>query len=329
MPIEPERQRALGRFIRKSFRRNRDVERVDLLSQGFRAGYEVCFRLPKCLALIVKGKSLADDNGRQALDLLRASASGDAAGTERILGLLGTLVPVKPRRSKDVASSRAPVGAPKGPSKPERDKPMPVLHRTSILDRPYLKVSGRRHVPRLCSANSIPFLRIKKPQPLALAMMLCRRIKRRARWFTMLERLEHEMARADLEDRWDVLVQAIADEGKPRRETGPAETTISPVTTTESSWGQTCQFSINLINNRKYLDTDVNMRMARRMTEIIWKEQELADKEDIERKKNRNRERWRRRRERWRREKVETRRREFPELKPLEGAPASASSSGA
>ena len=52
------------------------------------------------------------------------------------------------------------------------------------------------------------------------------------------------------------------------------------------------------LKRRKASDDQGRMKLAKKMTEIIWKEQALADKEEIERKKAKSKERWRRWRQR-------------------------------
>lgn len=85
---------------------------------------------------------------------------------------------------------------------PEGDAtPYPGATRT--LARPFLKPSGRRHVPVLINANRVPFLRLKKPQPPFLSRMIRDTVKTRELRLARAERFTNEIPIAENEDEWD------------------------------------------------------------------------------------------------------------------------------
>ena len=235
---------------------------------------------------------------------MRASVAGDQASTARILGLLAA---VSPKRRSNDRQIRPPGVSPQTREDTNKARHSPeglAARERSVLDRPYLKLSGRRHVPRLGCANGLPFLRIKKPQPPLLGRIFKYKILRKARWFEKLKQMDTELVRADLEDRWDSLVASVKKDGsephlpKVKRFDGWKWLSREP------SWKMAIEVSIAWLNRRKASDGQERIKLAKRMTEIIWKEQALADKEEMERKKVKSAERWRRRRQRWKQKRI-------------------------
>ena len=87
----------------------------------------------------------------------------------------------------------------------ERDAaPFPGASRT--LARPFLNLTGRRHVPVLVNANRVPFLRIKKPQPPFLSRIIRDTVKLREHRLEREARLSREIPFAKDEDEWDQIL---------------------------------------------------------------------------------------------------------------------------
>lgn len=78
--------------------------------------------------------------------------------------------------------------------------------------RPYANTNGPRHVPILASANGIPFLRIKKPQPPVLSRVIRQALQRRIDLFhkkTLL--LNYWAPLSNHEDEWDAILESECD----------------------------------------------------------------------------------------------------------------------
>ncbi|KAI0112513.1 hypothetical protein GGR51DRAFT_507359 [Nemania sp. FL0031] len=93
---------------------------------------------------------------------------------------------------------------------PSRQNPNPAPEYTTP-SRPRaqseLGGTGRRKVPRLEMANSFPFLRLTKPEPVLLSRVLAQKVVRRAeREFAVRELTDEALPDAYLEDRWDEIV---------------------------------------------------------------------------------------------------------------------------
>lgn len=76
---------------------------------------------------------------------------------------------------------------------------------TSILSRPRPVVSGKRRVPVLVNARGVPFLRIKKPQPMNLSGVIRTKLEKRWRRVERRHMLQDALAMARAEDQWDQL----------------------------------------------------------------------------------------------------------------------------
>lgn len=160
-------------------------------------------------------------------------------------------------------------------------------------------------MPHLVAAQKTPFLRIKKPQPLKLAMILKYKILRKAGWYRRDDQLVEQLKQAELEKRWDRMMEGLQlAENKTKKSHFH---NARHAGATEGSWRLAIEESITWLRARKWRGDQETIAMSKRMTEIVWKEQELAAKEEAERRKKKNRERRQRRRERWKEEKEKQR----------------------
>lgn len=146
--------------------------------------------------------AFADDN--QTVDKLDASTANDASGA----GTLSRLIATLPRGLTSAAPSRRP-SPPPSPlhqfGRPRLDVLPP--ERAVLNNRPYAQVTGQRQVPRIASANGIPFLRLTKPQPAALSRVLRQKLARRVeRFHRRVELQNYWLPLARQEDEWDELI---------------------------------------------------------------------------------------------------------------------------
>lgn len=95
------------------------------------------------------------------------------------------------------------------PPHPSGKHPLDILppERAVLNNRPYAQVIGQRQVPRIASANGVPFLRLTKPQPAALSRVLRQKLDRRIeRFHRRVELQNYWLPLAQQEDEWDELV---------------------------------------------------------------------------------------------------------------------------
>jgi hypothetical protein len=71
------------------------------------------------------------------------------------------------------------------------------------------RLKGKRRVPQLMSANTIPILRMDKPQPPALSGYITHRVKIRHARTERMQRLQQEKVLSVAEDRWDSLMAGL------------------------------------------------------------------------------------------------------------------------
>lgn len=95
------------------------------------------------------------------------------------------------------------------PPHPSGKHPLDSLpqERAVLNNRPYAQVTGQRQVPRIASANGVPFLRLTKPQPAALSRVLRQKLDRRIeRFHRRVELQNYWLPLAQQEDEWDEFV---------------------------------------------------------------------------------------------------------------------------
>ncbi|KAF1930819.1 uncharacterized protein M421DRAFT_57499 [Didymella exigua CBS 183.55] len=176
----PDDDRTLLRnAIQNKFRQNRKIQSPYQLGLSFKLGYET-------------------------VDKLDASTTNNAAGMSTLSRLIATL----PRGLTNAPPTRRPLPSPPTPH-PSGKHPLDVLpqERAVLKNRPYTQVTGQRQVPRIASANGIPFLRLSKPQPAALSRVLRQKLDRRIeRFHRRVELQNYWLPLAKQEDEWDELV---------------------------------------------------------------------------------------------------------------------------
>lgn len=137
---------------------------------------------------------------------------------------------------------------------------------TPILSRPRPVVSGKRRVPVFVNARGVPFLRIKKPQPMNLSGVIRSKLDNRWKQIERRDRLGVALMLAKGEDMWDELT--LGQE--------------------ENLWQYEVQNAVKAVNN-KIRDTDLkNKKMAEDMWNVVLTERKLAAEEAAEEEKRRS-----------------------------------------
>ena len=200
------------------------------------------------------------------MSILRASADGNLAETSRVLKLLEELPPPRRRPSIDAVAAAKTKHA-------IRHKPgSPYPGATPVLFRPYRKISGRRHIPKLVILpTGIPFLRFKKPQSPFLSRVLRTKINWRQKLTDRKNRLTEEKVVAAGEDLWDKLLREQHSVGQGRR--------------AEPAWAEWYVKCISLTIATEGNSWARDRELADRMQRIVDRERELAEEEEKERKR--------------------------------------------
>lgn len=134
------------------------------------------------------------------LDLLDASVGGDSESTAIITSLLAEIPP---------HFTRSPwIYAPKSEPRPSSSV-CPPAEESMLTIRPRPSVPGTRHIPVIASANGLPFLRFKKPQPANLSRVLNQKLDARNKGFDRRNILQNYwMPLAAHEDAWDEILHS-------------------------------------------------------------------------------------------------------------------------
>ena len=186
---------SLRNAIQNKFRQNRKLQSPYQLGLSFRLGYEARLQFNASYAL-------ADND--QVVGKLDACTAKDPASVSTLSRLIATL----PRGLTNAPPAPRLLPTPP-PSHPSGKHSLDILppERAVLNNRPYAKVTGQRQVPRIASANGVPFLRLTKPQPAALSRVLRQKLDRRIeRFHRRVELQNYWLPLAQQEDEWDELV---------------------------------------------------------------------------------------------------------------------------
>lgn len=175
VPVGEEARTALTNVTRYRFRANRNLVGARRVKLSFEAGYT-------------------------AVDLLDGSAAGHAESTQRILEYLSQV----PAYMKRAPRPKPPPKQAPDPSllEPPREKKF-----LNAFPRPLGTVEGPRKIPSFVSANQLPFLRWKKPQPANVSRVL-RDIseQRTKRMHNSYHLQDYYIPLAKYEDEWEGLL---------------------------------------------------------------------------------------------------------------------------
>ncbi|KAF2211436.1 hypothetical protein CERZMDRAFT_68576 [Cercospora zeae-maydis SCOH1-5] len=201
--------------------------------------------------------------GYEAVDHLDAAVAGDRASERYVLDLLQRA----PRNVKNGPLYRSEDAATCPPTT------LPFLEHATPRER--LGGSGQRHVPKIFSANCIPVLRMKKPQPLALTMYLDSRIKQRQKRHDLRNQLQEQVAIAAQEEEWDDILQTCAGIGRDDARTSEP----SRVSPQQSRWDWEVQRALGQVHAYLNEEKAKNRRMAEKMYAVIGREESMAEQE--------------------------------------------------
>lgn len=229
-------------IVRRQFRRNVHVESAPLVVAALKVGYE-------------------------ADELLHTANTGDKAAHSKILELLRGV-----QAQGDAARAQNAIIRPLPPPPKIRPRSGPYPGAPRLIDqrpRPKSQITNVRHVPKLASANSFPFLRIKKPQPAFLSRVLKDKIVQRQKRFDAVDKLDDLATMAKAEEHWDALA-GIRDNFK---------------------WQTAAEDEKAIIKQRLNNTTQANIVLAKKMLAIVDEEQRLAglEKEDLKMEKREKR----------------------------------------
>lgn len=181
------------------------------------------------------------------------------------------LIPSLPRGLARVFPHRQPRSLPLSPDAPTKQSLAVSPPEHAVLNvRPYARTLGPRHVPILASANGIPFLRLKKPQPESLSRVIRQKLDNRIKMFDHKVMLaNYWKPLATYEEEWDQILEMQCgfveeDEGsvlKRRR---------------EDKW----QYEVSLAEDANVLKYEKEMatdrKVAAKMVKLIDEETKLA-----------------------------------------------------
>lgn len=219
-------------IIRRQFRRNAHVTSAPLVVAALTVGYE-------------------------AEELLHTASTGDGAAHSKVLELLRG-VQAQGDAARLEKAANPPLPPPPPPRKPEPyPGAIPVLEK---LPLPKSQLTGQRRVPTLVSANSIPFLRIKKPQNPFLTRVLNGKIKLRQKRNDTLDKLGALLELGGMEQDWDNAL-------------GMAE---------GQHWSTATHQEKRVVENTMDVAVRANTVLAQKMLDIVDEEQRLADIEKRE-----------------------------------------------
>ena len=250
VPLPAQSQKELQNVVRNRCKQSIHLHSYQRLKLAFQAGYE-------------------------ALDHLDAAAAGDEKSTSYIAELLAKApakvkadppAPIMPKR-KSKAKKETDISTAMASSSPAA-KPST----TELFSRPHplSQLSGKRRVPVLFSANSIPILRIKKPQPESLSGFIRHRIEQRQRRHDRKHWLMEQIQFARYEDLWDEIVE---------REVG-----VRDDDGRELTWAEEFEVAKNQVDWLIRLEGKKNVAMAAKMQGIVDRETEMFERERAERK---------------------------------------------
>lgn len=250
VPLPAQSQKELQNVVRNRCKQSIHLHSYQRLKLAFQAGYE-------------------------ALDHLDAAAAGDEKSTSYIAELLAkapakvkadppapTLPKRKSKKKKETDQSTAMASS----------SPAAKPSTTELFSRPHplSQLSGKRRIPVLFSANSIPILRIKKPQPESLSGFIKHRIEQRQRRHDRKHWLMEQIQFAQYEDLWDEIVEREVgvrdDDGK------------------ELTWAEEFEIAKNEVDWLIRLEGKKNVAMAAKMQGIVDRETEMFERERTERR---------------------------------------------
>ena len=248
-PLPKQSQKELQNIVRNRCKQSIHLHSYQRLKLAFQAGYE-------------------------ALDHLDAAVAGDEKSASYIAELL-VKAPAKvkadppvPLVSKKKSKENKSKGSIAATSISSALKPSTA----ELFSRPHQlsQLSGKRHIPVLFSANNIPILRIKKPQPENLSGFIKNRITQRQRRHDRRHWLLEQIEFAQYEDLWDEIVES--------------EVGVGGEVWEEPTWAEEFEIANGEVDYRIRLEGRKNAAMAAKMQGIVDRETYIFEREREERK---------------------------------------------
>ena len=163
-------------------------------------------------------------------------------------------------------------------SKPVLERPLPLSE---------IK-GGKRRIPNLISAQGVPFLRYRKPQPISLSRVIRQKQDLDQKRLTQQEGLRADMTIAQWEDEWDEVTKAhMGEERGENRDRLVASLTSSDFATEEiqeESWRHEPAIAEAELYQQMKETNRKNAELGRQMWMVLAKERELAEQEKREAK---------------------------------------------
>lgn len=145
-----------------------------------------------------------------------------------------------------------------------RPRVAPYVGASKILDRPFLSLSGRRHVPKLVNANRVPILRLKKPQSPFLSRIIRDQVNTREARILLSNRLAADVLVAQDEDAWDhILAQSLGLHHDQN----------------EKLWVTEVHHALYELHHKQDVAINKRIEIAERMHKIVEQEKALAEEE--------------------------------------------------
>ena len=221
--------------------------------------------------------------GYEAIDYLDAAVAGHEKSTAYLLELV--------QRAPAKVKAAPPLPQPKRKGASTKNAPGEGALERELSARPRQlgDLSGERHVPVLYSANKIPVLRFKKPQPHALSRYIANRISQRHKRFDRRDFLQDQIGLATAEDEWDEL---IAPKSGVKVSSGSAGLGLADAmkgsvrwkrAASEPAWTEEFETALGVVEAAVREEGRKNMEMAGGMQELVDREQEVFEREREER----------------------------------------------
>lgn len=150
----------------------------------------------------------------------------------------------------------------KAPRGPPRVWPHPK--NKPVLTRPFLNLTGRRHVPVFTAGCEVPFLRYKKPQSPFLGRIIRDTIVAREKRTERMHEMNTLIQRGTIEDQWDMLVERL---GGPRR------------LKNEPSWADEAKAAWHNMDSVNKKHRDKALEIAVKLQEVVVKEAALVEED--------------------------------------------------
>jgi len=202
--------------------------------------------------------------GYKTEELLRNAGDGDKVAYSKVLGIL------KDIQSKGDAERARQARNPAPPKTPRR-RPEPYPGADMVLEtrpRPLSELSGRRQIPKLISANGMPFLRFKKPQSIYINRIIQDKADQKQKTSDHIKEIATSIQWAQDEDRWEDLADIRSGSEEPW---------------TKEVWA----WKENTFDNVRRIDARAK-DISKKMLDIVDQERELFERERKDRKAKTN-----------------------------------------